>query len=510
MITVTGVATSGGGVVVVVATGAAVVATTGAVVVVAGAGTVVTAAVVVGAAEVTATVAASLLQLASATIVAAVAVYRHEVRTERIQGRYLFDRDRYPLGFMNRPLVYRPGAEPEAGGKWAFQPPPPSPWVRVTGIAGKTLVISGLLVLGLVVYQLWGTGIQTAQAQSDLSSQFNKSRAALVAVTPSSAATVESATTSTAVATTIGPGEPTIAPTTIAVEPPRIDLSTIKEGDPIGRIVIPQIGVDKMMVAGVARDDLKKGPGHFPGTALPGQSGNAAIAGHRTTFGAPFRDIDQLRPKDRFTVETLAGIYTYEVFEEPQVIDPTDVEQVIGSSPFAQLTLMACHPPYSARERIIVRAVLVPEESAPVSQVTPNVYSNDDGVSDNGAAFDEDTADQPATASTIVGLDGTPVAVDTPTGDGAPDDGAAGEPTNAVSIAATQAADEFAAGWFSDSGAWAPTIVFALLCAGIALGTRWLMRRSGKWFLFVPTAPFFLAALYFFYQNVSRLLPPNI
>ena len=77
--------------------------------------------------------------------------------------------------------------------------------------------------------------------------------------------------------------------------------------------MIPKIGVDKIVVEGVGRNDLRKGPGHYPDTPMPGQPGNAAIAGHRTTYGAPFNRIDELEPGDEILVTTLQGPFTYEV-----------------------------------------------------------------------------------------------------------------------------------------------------------------------------------------------------
>ena len=79
--------------------------------------------------------------------------------------------------------------------------------------------------------------------------------------------------------------------------------------------MIPAIGVDKIVVEGVSLADLKKGPGHYPETPLPGQEGNAAIAGHRTTYGAPFNRLDELEPGDEITVTTVQGEFTYEVTE---------------------------------------------------------------------------------------------------------------------------------------------------------------------------------------------------
>jgi sortase A len=413
---------------------------------------------------------------------------------------------RYPATPMDRPLAYRPSREDGDDGQWSFRMAEPNEptYVKATGIAGKTLIIAGLLVLGLVAYQLWGTGIQTAQAQSRLRNEFDEKRA-LVAVTPlppstAPITTVPPASTAPSDAAVATPA-PTVAPTTPAPTPPAIDLSTIQEGEAIGRVVIPKIGVDEIIVAGVGREDLKKGPGHFPGTPFPGQSGNAAIAGHRTTFGAPFRDLDQLAVGDRIEVETLIGKYTYEVFEFPAAIEPTDVDRVIGGSPFAQLTLMACHPPYSARQRIIVKAVLVPEASSAPTEATPNVYSDDDGVS----GLEDEPVDPAVTdpSATVAFGDDPAGSPSTP----APSPQLAG--SDGIAAAAGRAADDFNAGWFSDSSAFVPTALFALVCLAIGIGASALVRRTGRKLLYIPAAPVFLVGLYFFYENVSRILPAS-
>ena len=127
-------------------------------------------------------------------------------------------------------------------------------------------------------------------------------------------------------------------------------------------IQIPKIGVDKVFVEGTGREDLKKGPGHYPGTPLPGQIGNAAIAGHRTTFGAPFYDLDKLAPGDEIITQTLAGRYTYKV-RETLIVKPNDV-YVVDNTPDAQLTLTTCNPKFQASERLVVKADLVPAKSA--------------------------------------------------------------------------------------------------------------------------------------------------
>jgi sortase A len=102
---------------------------------------------------------------------------------------------------------------------------------------------------------------------------------------------------------------------------------------------------------------LDLGPGHMPGTALPGQPGNAVISGHRTTHGAPFRNIDKLAPGDRISVETTIGTHMYEVVEV--IVVAPDALWVTNQVDGAWLTLTTCNPPGSARERLIVFARLI-------------------------------------------------------------------------------------------------------------------------------------------------------
>ena len=122
---------------------------------------------------------------------------------------------------------------------------------------------------------------------------------------------------------------------------------------------IPDIGVDKIVIEGVALGDLKRGPGHYPETPLPGQPGNAAIAGHRTTYGAPFNRINELDRGDEILVTTVQGAFRYEVSDQ-LIVSPSEVG-VLDDFGDNRLTLTACHPKYSARQRIIVVAALVGE-----------------------------------------------------------------------------------------------------------------------------------------------------
>jgi len=127
-------------------------------------------------------------------------------------------------------------------------------------------------------------------------------------------------------------------------------------GDAMGRIVMPRIGVSEVFVEGTEAGDLRKGPGHYPDTPLPGEHGTVAIAGHRTTYGAPFRNIDELEPGDRIELRMPYGRFTYRV-ERTRIVPPTETS-VIDRVDHDRLVLSACHPLYSAAKRIIVFARL--------------------------------------------------------------------------------------------------------------------------------------------------------
>lgn len=137
---------------------------------------------------------------------------------------------------------------------------------------------------------------------------------------------------------------------------------TVEEGDSLTRIEIPRIGVDTVVVEGTTASALRAGAGHYVNTPLPCEIGNVAIAGHRTTYGRPFHDLDVLEPGDRITLETPIGTCTYEV-DESFIVPPTAVEVVENTPNEARLTLTTCHPKGSARERLVVTATMVSAES---------------------------------------------------------------------------------------------------------------------------------------------------
>jgi LPXTG-site transpeptidase (sortase) family protein len=134
-----------------------------------------------------------------------------------------------------------------------------------------------------------------------------------------------------------------------------------KEGDPLTRIEIPKLGVNTIVVQGTSPSALKAGAGHYPSTPLPGQKGNVAIAGHRTTYGRPFNSIDKLKVGDRVVLTTPAGRYTYRLMRAPWITHPFDWS-VTAKSKDPLLTLTTCHPKGSARERLVVRAKMVRSE----------------------------------------------------------------------------------------------------------------------------------------------------
>ena len=128
----------------------------------------------------------------------------------------------------------------------------------------------------------------------------------------------------------------------------------LREGDAFGRIVAPSMSADFVVIQGTGTGDLQKGPGHYPTSALPGQGRTVAIAGHRTTYGAPFREIDKMEPGDEITLEMPYGDIVYEV-TETRIVEPEDVG-IVDDVGRERLVLTACHPLYSAAQRYAVFA----------------------------------------------------------------------------------------------------------------------------------------------------------
>jgi sortase A len=137
----------------------------------------------------------------------------------------------------------------------------------------------------------------------------------------------------------------------------------VGDGQPIGRIVIPSIGLDIVVVQGTSTSDLTQGPGHYPSTPFPGQPGTTAIAGHRTTYLAPFRHLDELHGGNHIELQMPYATLDYRV-QRTRVVEPTDVG-ILHPAGYQRLVLTACHPLYSASERIVAFARLARVRAAP-------------------------------------------------------------------------------------------------------------------------------------------------
>nr|WP_249420474.1 sortase [Rhabdothermincola salaria] len=311
----------------------------------------------------------------------------------------------------------------------------------------------GVLVLLFVVFQLWGTAIITDRAQDRLGGDFDELLAETSATT-TPPSTTPPTTTDTPTTTT--------GPATLPA-----DLPVPAPGDPIGRIVIPDIGVDFVYVQGVDLRYLRDGPGHFPQTPMPGQPGNAALAGHRTTYAAPFHRLDELAPGARIEIQTLQGSFTYEVDAHEAdgggevghfIVPPSAVWILDQEEGLNRLTLMACHPKYSAAQRIVVTASLVGDTAPPTPLPEP-------------------------------------------------------EELEAAGVTVDATTDPLAGG---DSSAWPAAIAWSIAAIGVWFATwlvsKWLRRRQGgawTWQLppYVVGVPVFAVVCFMAFQDVARLLP---
>ena len=295
---------------------------------------------------------------------------------------------------------------------------------RIIRGTGKALISAGVLILLFVGYQLWGTGLAHQRDQKSLRADFASQLAAPTATPPQATSTPTPSTTA--------------VPTEIA------------EGTAAAVIDIPKIGLDEVVVEGVGVEELKKGVGHYPDTRMPGEKGNAALAGHRTTYGAPFNRIDDLVQGDAMVVTTRAGTFRYEVMEK-RIVSPEEVS-VLDDTDDSRLTLTTCHPKYSAAQRLIVVGRLV---GSPLEVVEPA---------------------EPAPSR-------TPQLV----------------------------ADEEPAGLSGAAAAKRPAIAWGIVAASVWLGAWAIGQWSGRrWAAYFLSAPLFLVVLYMFFENFARLLPANV
>lgn len=214
-------------------------------------------------------------------------------------------------------------------------------WWEVATYAGWTLIGLGLLLALFVAYQLWFTNVLQSRHQRALED-------AIAHVAPSVSHNVS------LTSLPVGPATPLPAQTQ-----PRI-------GAWLGEIEIPIIHLRQAIVQGVGENQLSEGPGHYPSTPGLGEAGNVAIAGHRTTWGHPFRYLNELQRGDPIIIVTPRARLLYRV-SSYSTVSPNDVA-VLGATSRATLTLTTCTPPYSAASRLVLRARLVAvQRSAPLS-----------------------------------------------------------------------------------------------------------------------------------------------
>jgi sortase A len=319
---------------------------------------------------------------------------------------------------------------------------------RVLGAVGRTCISAGVLTLLFVVYQLWGTGLREAQAQNRLETEFEDVLG-------------EAGIDTDAISDgNDGNDDQDTTPTTLGPPP-----APTAGGDALANLRIPAIGLEKIVVEGVSLENLKRGPGHYPDTPMPGQAGNVAIAGHRTTYGAPFNRIDELEQGDEILITTTQGAFIYRVSGQ-QIVSPSQVE-VLEDAGDDRLTLTACHPKYSARQRIVVTAKLA-GEAAPSSGSTP-AGGTDEIPADPSEGADGDVGegedeDEPSTI----------------------DAGLSGE----------------------GSSAW-PAVLLAFACALVWVAAWVLGLLWQRWPAYLTCLPVFLFMLFYFFESFSRLLPAN-
>ena len=444
--------------------------------------------------------------------------------------------------------------------------------VRVLGTLGKTIIALGLIILLFGIFQLWGTGVIEARAQQDLDDDFSDLLEAssvwepaplppVATPTPGPTDTADPTATPEPIETprsaddpNPSPPSPSPTPTPTPTAEPAGDpqppptphpewLAMLyrDQGSAIARIQIPRIGLDKTVVEGVRVGDLRKGPGHYPATAMLGQEGNAAIAGHRTTYGAPFGDIDELLPGDEMIITTIQGEFIYRVIEQGEgfghlIVPPTAVEVLDQDFPVHpnRLTLTACHPKGSARQRIIVVGELVGEPAPtyprPGQQQQSAIQLADENV-DEVESSNQTITPTPAPESTAEATTPTPepepadetatstpepeptdeattpTPASTPTADPSPETEDEEEEATAAAAAASPTADSFGEGLDGDSDGLIPAVLWGLAAMAIWFSALFAGHRWRKLPAYALSTVPFLIVLFMAFWHIDRVLP---
>jgi len=399
---------------------------------------------------------------------------------------------------VSSPEVAKPARVP-----YFLRPKYPHDWRWYVGGLGRIFIATGLLMFAFVGYQLWGTGIQTAQEQGRLENQFEEQLARTTTST-STSVTIPGPTTTLSPLSSVPVPSDVPPESTIPVAP----IVPMEPGDAIAKIMIPSIDVSVYAVEGIETGQLRKGPGHFPESVLPGQIGNSAFAGHRTTFGHPFLELDKLQAGDTIKIQTVVGTYTYAVTSSA-IVQPSDYAQVVPTRTpgKATLALATCHPAYTARERLVVFADLVAEDSDQVMLPPPPPTTTTSTTTATTVVDTTLPTDATSTPNSTVTDPTEPTSTTSTTSttalDGLGEEGAGG-------FVATSE-DAFSQGWFSDTGAIPQVILWGIILALVSIGSYYAGKRMLKLYMcFVVGFLPFTIVLYFFFQNVNRLLPPGL
>jgi sortase A len=224
----------------------------------------------------------------------------------------------------------------------------------------------GVLLVAFVAYQLWGTALYEEHAQSHLQSELAEQLHTTIPASAPKPVGTPASKSETPDSDTIGSGHEVLAGQTAS------PISQPSVGAAVGQLWIPRIGISDTIVQGVGDPQLEQGPGHYPGTALPGEVGNVAIAGHRTTYAHPFYNLDALSPGDDIYVLTSQGYFHYTVTGS-QIVSPGDTTVLNPTPGKASLTLTTCNPRYSAAQRLVVTATFDGEPRQTLTTTTPRV-----------------------------------------------------------------------------------------------------------------------------------------
>lgn len=370
----------------------------------------------------------------------------------------------------------------DGGNEGERSPAVPKDWRWALGVLGKVLITLGLLILAFVGYQLWGTGIEFRANQDALGKDFARalSTSTTTASPPVSTDSPVAVPDSTAVGS-VGSETTVVSPDSTAVP----TTSRPRAGTLLASLEMPAISSKSLyVVAGVRTADLKRGIGFYPGTAPPGDFGNTALAGHRTTYGAPFENIDRLRAGDPLILTTIDGRRLVYLVETSEIVSPEDTDVLLQPDDpgEAVLTLTTCHPKRSTKQRLVVHARLDPAQSSAPYRAPTSTTPTSTAVSTSTTPPDTAT---PTTAATV-------------------------DSDRSVTTDKPADADDLARGWFHDTGAWPQIILWGALLGAIAFSGHWAGRRlARRWLGVVIAAVPFVVVLYFVFQNINRLLPPG-